>query len=220
MIKAVIYDMDGVIIDSEPFWQDAEMKVFGSVGVSLTREMCMETMGLRVDEVVQYRYNQYKWNGKTVQQVHQEILAELEQLILTVGTPMPGVKSTIDFFTKKGLRLALASSTHLALIRTVLQKFKIEGHFEAVHSAQFEEYGKPHPGIYITTLKKLGLQPDEALAIEDSFNGLLAAKSARLRTIVVPEKSLWHETRYDIADLKLKSLAEFSEEHFKRLVLK
>ncbi len=206
--------MDGVILDSEPLWQEAEIIAFARVGVNLTHKMCTETMGMRVDEVVKQRFKEFKWTGATVEEVQEDILTELEKLILAKSEPMAGVERTISFFQKKGLRLALASSTHLRLIKTVLNKFNMLDTFEVVRSAEFEQYGKPHPAIYITTLEKLGLKHDEAFAIEDSFNGILAAKAARLKTVAIPEKSVWHETRYDIAELKLKSLEELGEKEF------
>lgn len=217
-IKAAIFDMDGVLIDSEPFWQEAEIIAFGRVGVELTPEMCKETMGLRVDEVVRIRYEQFGWSGKTQQQVQDDILAELRKLILAKGKPMAGVGHVLDFFKQRGIRLALASSTHMRIIETVLQKLNLTDEFEVVHSAEFEPYGKPHPGIYLTTLQKLDLSPDDAIAFEDSLNGVIAAKAARLRTIAIPEESARHDTRFDIADMRLNSLTEFSEERLGTLL--
>lgn len=217
MIKAVIFDMDGILIDSEPFWCEAQTNVFRSVGVDFSQEMCRETTGIRVDQVVSKRYRQFRWDSQTPEQVEQSIISELERLILAKGEPMTGVHYIIDFFRKRKFRLALASSTHLHVIHTVLKKLELEDTFEVIHSAQFEEHGKPHPAIYLTTLKKLGLQPQEAIAFEDSLYGLIAAKAAMLKTIAIPDKHRWHETRFDFSDLKLRSLAEFNEAHLTQL---
>ncbi len=218
MLKAAIFDMDGVLIDSEPMWQEAEILAFGRVGVRLTHEMCRETIGIRVDEVVRIRYEQFRWNHKSVQAVQDDILAELEKLILEKGEAMAGVNKTLDLFQECGIRLALASSTHLHLIQTVLKRLELSDRFEVVHSAEFEPYGKPHPGIYLTTLESLGIAHDEAIAFEDSLTGVLAAKAARIKTVAVPEAAAWNDTRFDIADLKLKSLTEFTREHMERLL--
>lgn len=205
--------MDGVLIDSEPLWREAEIIAFRRVGIELTNDMCKETMGIRIDQVVKYRYDKHGWTGKSLGEVAQDILRELTILIREKGVPMPGVKYALDFCADHNLRLALASSSHLSLIETVVQKFKIKEKFEVIYSAEFEEYGKPHPGIYLTTLQKLGLEPSEALAIEDSLAGLIAAKAAQLNTIAIPEPTAWHDTRFDIADFKLKSLHEFNGRH-------
>jgi len=214
MLKAVIFDMDGVLIDSEPLWQEAEIAAFGRVGLQMTREMCKETMGLRIDEVVKFRYAKNGWTGRSLMEMQSDILKKLEALINEVGQPMPGVDYALDFFEKQNFQIGLASSTHLPLIKVVLDKLNIADHFEVIHSAQFEEYGKPHPGIYLTALKKLGVAPYEAIAIEDSFNGLLAAKAARMHTICIPEPEQSKDKRFDIADIKLKSLNSLDKKVF------
>ena len=98
MIKAVIFDMDGVLIDSEPLWQEAEKNVFATVGIHLTTEMCFETMGMRTDEVVAYRYKKQKWHSKSQEEVADEIMDELEELIRQKGRAMPGVSHIFEFF--------------------------------------------------------------------------------------------------------------------------
>ncbi len=218
MMQAVIFDMDGVLIDSEPLWQEAEIKVFGSVGVHLTRAMCLETMGIRLDEVVRYRYKKHGWQGKSLQQIEDEILTELEHLIATKGKRAAGVDHILSFCRSHDLRLALASSSHFRIIHAVLDKLALRDTFEIVHSGELEELGKPHPAIYLTTLSQLGLQHDQAVAIEDSFNGLIAAKAARLKTVVVPEASQREQARFGCADLILPSLSAFTETHWQALL--
>ncbi len=217
MIKAVIFDMDGVLINSEPMWQEAEKIAFARVGIHLTTAECAETMGMRCDEVVKIRYRKQPWQGKSLQEMEQDILKELVKQIQVKGEPTEGVSYIVNFFKSKNVRLALASSSAFHIIDATLQKLNLLDVFEVIHSAEVEEYGKPHPAIYLTTLRKLDLNPEEAVAIEDSFNGLLAAKSARLKTVCIPEKNDFAATKYDIADLKLHSLAEFDEEHWQQL---
>ncbi|MFQ5751882.1 MAG: hexitol phosphatase HxpB [bacterium] len=217
MIKAAIFDMDGILIDSEPLWQEAEKKVFAQVGIEIPTEMCLETMGMRTDEVVACRYKKQKWSAKSCKEVEVEILSEMVDLIKQKGVPMQGVDYILDFFAHKNVRLALATSSPLRIIQTVLNKLHLHRVFEVIHSAEFEQYGKPHPAIYISTLRKLNLKASEVLVFEDSYNGLLSAKAAKLRTVVIPEKSVWHDSRYDLAGLKLKSLLEFKQEHLQRL---
>ena len=214
MIKAVIFDMDGIIIDSEPLWQEAEIAAFGRVGLKLTRELCMQTMGIRVDEVVQYWYTRRPWQGKTVGEVEEDILDTLEGLIEEKGEAMQGVGRMLDLCETKNLRIALASSSYMRLINTVLKKLDLVNRFEVVHSGEFETYGKPHPAIFLTTLQKMDLVHSDAFVVEDSFAGVIAAKAARLQVVCVPEKSLRNKSVYDIAELKLNSLADFSESHF------
>jgi len=217
MLKAAIFDMDGILIDSEPLWQEAEITAFARVGLRLTRAKCAETMGLRVDEVVRRRYDEFGWEEKSLAAVQADILSELEKLIDEKGQAMPGVEHALGFFERRNLPLALASSSHMRLIERVLQKLELTGRFRVIHSAEYEQHGKPHPAIYLSTLAQLGLPAHEVVAFEDSFNGLLAAKTAGLKTVCIPEPSARQETRFDIAACKLNSLAEFSEKHFQAL---
>jgi sugar-phosphatase len=217
MIEAVIFDMDGVLLDSEPYWQEAQISVFGKLGIPLTVEDCIKTTGIAIDELVAYRYRMHPWNGKTQEEAMYEIIHEVERMILERGTLLPGVAETINFFKAKGIALAIASSSHIQLVNTVLKKFGLENTFRVVHSAEHEDYGKPHPAVFLSTAHRLRVEPERCLVIEDSLNGLIAAKAARMKALVVPPQVLLNDTRFDLADCKLRSLTEFSEEIWKKL---
>jgi beta-phosphoglucomutase-like phosphatase (HAD superfamily) len=210
-LKAAIFDMDGLLIDSEPLWQEAEKKVFGTVGISLTTAMCVQTMGMRLDEVVKYWYSRQPWKGPSLAEVQRDVLAEVKQLILGKGEGMRGVSHILDFFDQRNIQMAVASSSYLHLIEAVLEKLKIRNRFKVVHSAEFELKGKPDPGIYISTAHSLGVEPAECIAFEDSYNGLLSAKQAGMRTVAVPDQHSFEEKKLLIADLKIRTLDEFNE---------
>ena len=95
MIKAVIFDMDGLLIDSEPFWQEAEIAVFKEVGINLTHEMCIRTIGMRTNEVVQYWYDRLPWDlqAKPMQMVTESIVHRVIDLIKNNGQPPSGCLS-------------------------------------------------------------------------------------------------------------------------------
>ncbi len=207
--------MDGLLIDSEPLWQDAEIDVFARIGIQLTREDCKQIMGLRTDEVVNFWFAKYQWTQKSKGQILQEIHEEVNTLIKSRGTMMPGVNFILDFFRKKNIRIALASSSHYSVINAVVDHFKLHKEFELIYSGEEEEYGKPHPAIFISTFKKLGLHASECLVFEDSFYGTLAAKAALAKVVTIPIEEYFHQPRFQIADLLLHSLEDFSEEHFR-----
>jgi sugar-phosphatase len=217
MIEAIIYDMDGVILDSEPFWQEAEIKVFATVGLNMTTQMCMETTGTAVDEMIALRFRQFSLKGKTQEEVMHEIVDGVERSILERGEMLPGVGDSIGFFQQKNLPLALASSSPVQLIDASLKKFGLEHTFRIVHSAEHEDFGKPHPAVFLSTARLLRVEPMHCLVIEDSVNGLIAAKAAIMKTIAVPAAEQFDDPRFSIADLKLHTLAELREEKWGRL---
>jgi sugar-phosphatase len=210
MIKAVIYDMDGLIIDSEPFWRKSMIKVLATVGLHLTEEQCATTTGLRFDHVLEYWFEKYPWTHKSIIDVHEEVLAEMEQAILHEAALLPGVFESIELFRSKGYKLAIASSSAMRLIRACVHRLKGERIFDTVISAEHEEYGKPHPAVFLKAAKELGVYPLDCLVLEDSMMGLLAAKSARMQCVIVPAPENFDNPKFVIADWKLKSLLEIN----------
>ena len=206
--EAVIFDMDGVLIDSEPFWRQAEIKVFGSVGIHLTEQDCMQTTGYRFDEVVNFWWHKQPWQGKTKEEIHDEVIDEMVNAITNHADSMKGVVQALEFFKSKGLRIALASSSAMRLIKATVVRLNIESYFELLVSAEHELYGKPHPAVFLRTAETLKIRPEKCLVIEDSFFGLLAAKSAKMSCVVIPDPANYHNPKFVIADWKLNSLSE------------
>ena len=211
MIKAVIFDMDGVLIDSEPFWRESEIEAFGRVGMRLTDEMCRETMGLRIDEAVDYWHRRHGWEGPPPGEMAESVVRGLIERVQRGGELMAGARHALEFFRGRGVRMGLASSSSYRIIGAVVERLGLAREFECVYSAEEEEYGKPHPGVYLTAARRLGASPTECLAIEDSLNGVLAAKAARMRCVAVPEPAERSDRRFAIADVTLDSLEEVGE---------
>ena len=209
--EVVIFDMDGVLIDSEPFWRQVEIKVFGSVGITLTEDDCRQTTGYRFDEVVNHWWHKQPWQGKTQEQVHDEVIDEMVNAITDHAEAMAGVRQALDFFKSKGLRLALASSSAMRLIKATVIKLNIESYFELLVSAEHERYGKPHPAVFLRTAETMKVRPEKCMVIEDSFFGLLAAKSAKMSCAVIPDPSNYENAKFAIADWKLKSLEDIQK---------
>src|SRR5215207_1119301 len=217
MMRAVIFDMDGVLIDSEPFWQESEIEVFGRAGLALTRELCTQTMGLRVDEVVEYWRRRRAFDGAPAGTLEDAIIGGVVERIRARGEAKEGAAHALGFFRARGLRVALASSSAYRLIEAVTERLCLAGEFEVAYSAEDEEYGKPHPGVYLSTARRLGVAPAGCLAVEDSFNGVLAAKAARMKCVAVPEPAQRSDPRFAIADVVLDSLAAVDMEVWRRL---
>jgi len=211
MIEAVIFDMDGLLIDSEPLWQEAEILVFKQVGINLTSELCQRTQGLRIDEVVDYWYQRYLWTNLTKLAVEELIVGKVIELIQLKGEALPGVEQAIAFVQSRNIKIALASSSATIIIQAALKKLDLTDIFTKVYSAESEVLGKPHPGVYLTTAKQLDVSPQFCLAIEDSLNGVLAAKAAQMQCIAIPEKIQQDNPKFASADCILSSLAELNQ---------
>jgi HAD superfamily hydrolase (TIGR01509 family) len=207
-LQAAIYDLDGLLIDSEPCWRQAEIEVLAGLGVPLTPQRALETTGLRMDEAVAYWAARYPWSGASQQEVAERILQRVLALIKERAPLKPGAHESLAVVHGAGLRVALASSSPLALIDGVLERFGLLAQFEQVVSAEHERFGKPHPDVYLRAAAQLGLPPAVCLALEDSANGVLAATAAGMRCIAVPERWPVVDPRFHRADAVLRSLLE------------
>lgn len=207
--KAVIYDMDGVLIDSEPLWKIAMEEVFHEVGCNLTRKDFEKTVGLRLDEVISYWFEHNPWEKYSADEVLEKIIQKMVVLIKQNGEPLPGVIESLIFFKKQGLKIGLATSSYEILINAVLEVLNIENYFDKTHSAEHETHGKPHPAVYIHTAKELNVHPIECLVIEDSINGVIAGKAARMYVVCIPEKTHTPNPKLMLADEICDNLNEF-----------
>lgn len=211
-IQAVIFDMDGLLIDSEPIWREAEVQVFNACGIPLVEDDCRQTMGLRIDEVVQYWAHRYPDVKLDAEQVAKDIVREVIANIQLKGEPLPGVREALATVKAMNLKIALASSSAYDIINAVVDKFGIRECFEVIYSAQDEQFGKPHPAVYLTTAQKLGVSPAYCVAVEDSLNGVISAKAAKMQCIAIPEKLQRHRKEFGVADRVFDSLHQVSKE--------
>ncbi|MEZ4826549.1 MAG: hexitol phosphatase HxpB [Bacteroidia bacterium] len=217
MIQAVIFDMDGVLIDSEPFWREAMIAAFHRIGVTLTETQATETMGIRINETVAYWYQRFAWKNHTVEEVVEDILQGVVAIIRSRGEIKEGVAEFMDFLAQKQIPMAVASSSATRVIDAVLDTLGIRDKFTVIKSAEFEPLGKPHPAVFLLTAEALGVNPAHCLVIEDSLNGMIAGKAARMKTIVVPEPLVAARPEFALADKKLTSLSEIDPQLWKAL---
>lgn len=208
-IEAVIFDVDGLLADTEPVWQDAELDVFGGLGMPLTREDCRTTMGLRVDEVVRHWRTRRGWTPDVADDVVVDrIVDRVCELVAVRDIALPGVDHAIATAADAGLRLAVASSSSMRIIGAILRRVGVDDRFEVVRSAEHEPYGKPHPGVFLSAAADLDVDPTACVVLEDSPNGILAAKAARMRCLAVPDPSIADHPWLALADVVLASLED------------
>lgn len=205
---AVIFDMDGVLIDSEPLWKIAMEEVFHSVGCNITRQDFQKTVGLRIDEVISFWYKERGWERYSEKEVEIRIVDKMIELIHENGAPLTGVVETIDFLRSNGLKIGLATSSYKVLIDAVLNTLDIRFQFDEVHSAEDEVFGKPHPAVYLTVAERLGVNPLKTLVIEDSLNGIISARAARMEVVCIPEKTHNPEPKLVVAQHMYEDLSK------------
>lgn len=203
--------MDGLLLDSEVLWHKAEVEIFGSLGVPIADADGRSTKGMYVNEVVRFWFAQYPWQGPSADEVVDMLLARVGELVETEGRFMPGAERALDLTGERG-PLALASSTPMALIVRCLKHFGLLDRFAAIHSAEFEPYGKPHPGVFLSAAMSLSVAPTACLVCEDSAAGVLAAKAATMTVLAVPTSEDRARPEFAIADLVLNSLEELTPE--------
>ena len=128
--------------------------------------------------------------------------ANVFEKIRTSAEPLPGVHQVLDFFRRKNFRIGLATSSPLSLAKIVTDKLNIGDFFDVVSSAGDLPFGKPHPQVYMNCATELSSNPLECLAFEDSFNGMIAAKAARMKCVVIPVHDQYAFPKWGAADLQ------------------
>jgi len=216
--SAAIFDMDGLLVDSERLWHKAEIQILGDLGVPLVVDSCRQTKGMFVNEAIGYWFARYPWAGPGPDEVSIEVVDRVMELVVAEGTLMPGALHAVGECSRRGLPLAVASSSQYRLITLVLEHFGLASHFTLVHSAEEEPYGKPHPGVFLTTADRLGVPAERCVVWEDSPAGVLAAKAARMACVAVPEAAERAHPVFSIADLVLPSLEELDEAAWDQVV--
>lgn len=213
-LNTVIFDIDGLLIDSEPLWNEAATELFKQYGVNLTEEQYKTTTGLRTKEFVQWWFHYFNIGESEMKRAEEKIVALVLQKIEQKGRIMPGVEYIFEFFQKKQFKIGLATSSPPSLIDLVVKMAGIGNYLHATSSAEDLAYGKPHPQVYLNCAQQLDSDPTGCICFEDSFNGMIAAKAARMKCVIVPHVSQLKDDRWGAADLKLSSLQNFGELHF------
>lgn len=205
---AVIFDMDGVLIDSEPLWREAMIYGFTKLGYPFTEEDCIKTTGKRFDEVINIWFNHFNETKTNPKQFEQEVIDYLIELIKLKGKPIDGILSVLSLLKKEQIKIGLATSSNEKLMNFILNYLKIDTYFQSVKSAEHLKHGKPHPEVYLACAEGLNCTPSKCIVIEDSINGLISGIAAGMKVIAIPDNKNYNKPQWSIAEQKLKNMHE------------
>lgn len=188
-ISTIFFDMDGVLIHSEPFWQIAEVEVFQKeFGIALSAEDTTASTGLKTTEVVALHARNHNLGHISLEHYGHLIEKKVIAQVFEKGEAMTGLYELVDFVKEKEIERYLVTSSSHYVLENVLKFLKLEDFFEACFSAYDEEWGKPNPAVYLSAMSYAQVPKETILVIEDSFNGVKAACAAGLNVWALPEE--------------------------------
>lgn len=209
MIKAVIFDMDGLLVDSEPYWDKARFIMAAEAGVEWNKNDHKAVMGVSTAEWVDYMIERL---GLTMapEVVENHIVDQMVQLYKEQIPFLPGAVETVALSASK-YPLGLASGSPKKLIEIVTGDERLQNKFQVIVSADEVAHGKPSPDVYLETAKRMSVDAEGCVCLEDSGNGILAGKNAGMRVIAVPDDRFPPDAeKLRVADVVLQSLTDFS----------
>lgn len=207
-IQAVIFDLDGVLADSEPWWNQIDAKLLAEHGVTYRGEYHRDVLGVNYQLAVEFYKKTFHLSVPTDAMMRRR--GEIATGFFANRVDLfPSTKSVLEQLQKLNLRLALATSSVSASARPFLDRHNLTSFFEVIVTGDEVPRGKPHPDIYLHAAEKLGVAPATCLVIEDSLSGIAAAKAANMRTAAVPDTRFVDPREYEkAADYVLRDLSE------------
>ncbi len=210
-MKAIIFDMDGVLVDSEPHHVIIEKKIFAKLGLNITDEEHSTYMGKATDlmwkEII-YDKNLSFNSADLVKQTVEE--SKIHFATQTDLVAMPGLVQLLEMLNQKGIPMAVASSSGQVIIDILLEKIGVKKYFKHTVSSEFVGGSKPEPDIFLHTAKLLKVKPEECLVIEDSTNGIRAAKAANMFCVAYNGGSAGMQNQ-SLADVQIEDYSELEE---------
>lgn len=206
-ITHIIFDLDGLLVDSEPLWKIAEEKALNTHGKHWQPEIARQHIGLRMDEAAAVMVKGYQI-PVSASSLADEIIAVMFRLIATDLTAMRGAHEAIEKFHADGLILAIASSSLESYIRRVVHQMGWGSYMQVIASGYNVPRGKPAPDVYLAAAEMLNANVNTCLAFEDSVNGAKAAQAAQMQVCAIPGHDFTPADFVGIADFVLSSLQE------------
>ena len=209
MIEAVVFDLDGILIDSEHVWDEVRQQLADERGGHWNENASRDMMGMSSIEWSRYMRNVVGLTEEA-EEISAEVVRRLEDRYRRELPLIPGAEQAVESLAARW-PLALASSSNRELIDLVLESSGLDRYFTASVSSEEVARGKPAPDVFLEAARRLGVEPTHCAAVEDSENGILAAKAAGMRTIAIPNPHYPpHEDALAAADVVLASIEELT----------
>jgi HAD superfamily hydrolase (TIGR01509 family) len=185
--RAVIFDLDGVLADSEPWWNEIDARLLAGYGVTYRGEYHRNVLGVSYPLAINFFKKTFGLTVSTEEMMRRRAEIATEFFANKIGL-FPATKDVLEELRQLSLRLALATSSVSASARPFLDRHHLKQFFDAIVTGDEVEQGKPAPDIYLRAAEKLGMPADACLVIEDSLSGIAAAKAARMRVAAIPDR--------------------------------
>jgi HAD superfamily hydrolase (TIGR01509 family) len=208
--------MDGVIIDSEPFYLVIGMELYKKLNINITKDEHCSFTGVSNTNMWTIIKNNYGLKETVNELVAIQNKANIEYLEENIEKPIPGVMKILESLRKNKIKIALASSSSMEIIRMVLEKLKVTEYFQAIESGENLEKSKPAPDIFLNAAEMLQVEPECCIVIEDSNHGVTAAKAAGMKCIGFQNPNSGNQN-LEAADLIVDSLEELNLDIIKKL---
>lgn len=208
-IKAVLFDMDGLMVDTESLSTEAFINSAKVQGYNMTKEETLKVLGFTKANIYQFWIDYFQGtnvDGKKLVDDHYEYI---ENVLYTVGPEkMPYVEELLKYLRENNYKIAVASSSDTADIKNNLEKTKLEKYIDEIASGAEVENGKPAPDVFLLAAKRLGVDPKDCLILEDSKAGIKAGKASGAMVFMVPDMFTVDKECEDTADRILTNLGE------------
>lgn len=218
MLKAVIFDMDGVIIDSEPFHLEVNKELFSELGIKFSDREYARYIGVSNNDMFRELKRKYNLRHPVKKMSGMQMKGFLSYIEKNPNKekPVPGVIPLLKNLKKNRIKIALASSSNMKIIKTVLKMFKITNYFGAIVSGEKLNKSKPAPEIFIKTAKRLNIKPENCVVIEDATHGITAAKAAGMKCVGLKNPNSGSQN-LSKADMVVNSIEKLNSNVLKQL---